>query len=51
VQTLSERPEPLQSGSRALHAINELTVIGPDSETSVFVAAANLMKTLTISYL
>jgi hypothetical protein len=50
-RTLTQHLRPLQSDPSALHVINGPTTVGPDSATSVFVATATLMTTLTISRL
>jgi hypothetical protein len=49
LRNLTQCLESLQNGSNALHVINGLTAVIPDSATAVFVATATLMTTLMIS--
>jgi hypothetical protein len=48
VRNLIECPEPLQSCPSALRLINGPTIVVPHTPTSMFVATASPIKTLTV---
>jgi hypothetical protein len=51
VRNLTQRPQLLKSGSSALHVINWPTNFARGSATSIILATATLMTTLTIPQL